>query len=460
MVLKPEREEEARRIFEKWGLDAAVIGRTTDTNRLVLRWHGDVVCDLPLGPLADEAPLYERPFVRPHRSFPSPLVGEGGSRASENRVRGGGANAEGNSPNTPHPSASRPPSPTRGEGVDFPATLAKIMASPDMCSKRWIWSQYDRHVMADTVDDSGAGADAAIVRLHGSNRALAMTSDVTPRYVEADPYEGGKQAVAEAWRNLTASGATPLAITDNLNFGNPQKPEIMGSIVSAIEGMAEACRALAFPVISGNVSLYNETNGVAILPTPTVGAVGLIADVSKRASIGALAEGDLLLQIGAQSGWLGQTIYLREMLGREEGAPPPVDLEAEKRNGDFVRELIETGLVRACHDISDGGLACAAAEMALEADLGIALGWRGDLGDVEFLYGEDQARYLVAASAEIASLIEQKAKAAHVECLVVGEIGGRDMTFLGASGVTERLALSELRTAHEGWLPAYMGEAM
>ncbi len=449
MVLKPEREEEARRIFEKWGLDAAVIGRTTDTNRLVLRWHGDVVCDLPLGPLADEAPLYERPFVRPERRCPPPFTGEVIAKRSE------GAN-------TDRPlsqfAALTDSSPVNG-GAGFAPTLAKLMASPDMCSKRWIWSQYDRHVMADTVDDSGAGADAAIVRLHGSNRALAMTSDVTPRYVEADPYEGGKQAVAEAWRNLTASGATPLAITDNLNFGNPQKPEIMGSIVAAIEGMAEACRALAFPVISGNVSLYNETNGVAILPTPTVGAVGLIADVSKRASIGAMAEGDLLLQIGAQAGWLGQTIFLREMLGREEGAPPPVDLEAEKRNGDFVRELIETGLARACHDISDGGLACAAAEMALEADLGIALGWRGDLGDVEFLYGEDQARYLIAASAEIASLIEQKAKAAHVECLVVGEIGGRDMTFLGASGVTERLALSELRTAHEGWLPAYMGEA-
>ena len=450
MVLKPEREHEARRIFEKWGLDAAVIGRTTDTNRLVLRWHGEIVCDLPLGPLADEAPLYERPFVRPERRCPPPFTGEVIAKRSE------GAN-------TDRPlsqfAALTDSSPVNG-GAGFAPTLAKLMASPDMCSKRWIWSQYDRHVMADTVDDSGACADAAIVRLHGSNRALAMTSDVTPRYVEADPYEGGKQAVAEAWRNLTASGATPLAITDNLNFGNPQKPEIMGSIVAAIEGMAEACHALAFPVISGNVSLYNETNGVAILPTPTVGAVGLIADVSKRASIGAMGEGDLLLQIGAQSGWLGQTIYLREMLGREEGAPPPVDLEAEKRNGDFVRELIETGLVRACHDISDGGLACAAAEMALEADLGIALGWRGDLGDVEFLYGEDQARYLIAASAEIASLIEQKAKAAHVECLVVGEIGGRDMTFLGASGVTERLALSELRTAHEGWLPAYMGEAV
>ncbi|MGE3249628.1 MAG: phosphoribosylformylglycinamidine synthase subunit PurL [Hyphomonadaceae bacterium] len=423
MVLKPGREEEAKRIFDKWGLDAAVIGRTTDTQHLTLRWHGEIVCDLPLGPLADEAPKYERPYVKLERTAgfqPAPL----------GRLEAGGPN--------------------------FSETMLTIMSSPDMCSKRWIWQQYDRHVMADTIDDSGQCADAAIVRLHGSNRALAMTSDVTPRYVEADPYEGGKQAVAEAWRNISATGAKPLAVTDNLNFGNPQKPEIMGQIVAAIEGMAEACRALDFPVISGNVSLYNETNGQAILPTPAIGGVGLIEDLSKHATIGGMQAGDLLVLVGAHAGHLGQSIYLREIHGREEGAPPPVNLADEKKNGAFVRGLIEAGLVRVCHDCSDGGIACAAAEMALESDVGVTLGYRGALSDAGFLFGEDQARYLIAIPEARVTQIEERAKEAGVEVLIVGEVGGQSLGFFGSAGKTEKLGLSELRAAHEGWLPSYM----
>jgi len=425
MVLKPGREGEATRIFEKWGLDAVVIGRTTDTQRLTLRWHGDVVCDLPLGPLADEAPMYERPFVKLERTHSVRQVASG----------------------------------LEAGGPGFVDAMVKLMASPDLCSKRWVWEQYDRHVMADTVDDSGQCADAAIVRLHGTNRALAMTSDVTPRYVEADAFEGGKQAVAEAWRNLTASGATPLAVTDNLNFGNPQRPEIMGQIVAAIEGMAEACRALDFPVISGNVSLYNETNGEAILPTPTIGGVGIIDDLAKRAGIGGMRAGDLVLMIGAGAGWLSQSIAARVLAGEESGPPPPVDLEAERRNGDFVRGLIEAGLVRVCHDISDGGLACAAAEMALESGVGLTLGYRGDLSDNAFLFGEDQARYLIAAPDARIAAIQTRAQTAGVDCLVVGEAGGDDFAYFGASLTTEKLSLVDLRKAYEGWLPAYMGKA-
>jgi phosphoribosylformylglycinamidine synthase len=419
MTLKPGREGEAKAIFDKWGLDAAVIGVTTDTGRIVLKWRGDIVCDLPLGPLADEAPKYERPYVLPKRTSGSA------------------------------------PMQLSDEGPGFVAALSKLLSSPDMASKRWIWEQYDRHVMGDTLADSGS--DAAVIRLYGSQRALAMSCDVTPRYVEADPYEGGKQAVAESYRNLCAVGAKPLAVTDNLNFGNPQRPEIMGTIVAAIEGMAEACRELAFPVISGNVSLYNETNGEAILPTPAIGGVGLIENLARRGRADALEAGDLVVLIGADApGWLGQSMYLREVLGREEGAPPPVDLAAEQRHGDFVRGLIGDGLVVACHDLSDGGLGCAAAEMALAGDVGVALGYQGEETDAAFVFGEAQARYLIGLKPEQLGDFEARAHAAGVAFLIVGEAGGRDVSYLGGSGAVERISLAELRRLHEAWLPSYM----
>ncbi len=420
MVLKPGREAEAQRIFEKWGLDAAVIGQTTDTGNLTLRWHGDIVCDIPLGPLADEAPKYERPYVAPLKAIPL-------TEAEHKRLI--------------------------EDYPGFASSLTQLLAMPDQASKRWIWEQYDRHVMGDTLADSGS--DAAIVRLYGSKRALAMTCDVTPRYVEADAYEGGKQAVAEAWRNLTVVGARPLAVTDNLNFGNPQRPEIMGQIVHAIEGMAEACRTLAFPVISGNVSLYNETNGQAILPTPAIGGVGIIDNLDRRATADALKPGELLYLVGLNGSHLGQSVYARDLF-KLGGIAPPVDLALEKRNGDFVRALISNGMVRAAHDISDGGLAVAAAEMALSSDVGIALGYQGDGSDAEFLYGEDQARYLIAISANKIDELDRQAERAGVYILNVGEVGGRELSYVGVNGNRESVTLDDLRTAHESWLPAYM----
>ncbi len=423
MVLKPGREAEAKAIFDKWGLDAAVIGQTTDSGNLTLRWHGEIVCDIPLGPLADEAPKYERPYVEPLKAIP---LTEGETARLYSEYPG------------------------------FGPSLTALLSSPDQASKRWIWEQYDRHVQGDTLADSGA--DAAVVRLYGSNRALAMTCDVTPRYVEADAYEGGKQAVAEAWRNLTVVGARPLAVTDNLNFGNPQKPEIMGQIVYAIEGMAEACRDLAFPVISGNVSLYNETNGQAILPTPAIGGVGLIDKLERRAGVDRLGQGDVLVLIGETSGHLGQSVYARDLF-KLGGAAPKVDLALEKKNGDFVRQLIVDGLVHAAHDLSDGGLGLAAAEMALSSGVGVRLGYQGDLSDAAFLYAEDQARYLIALPQAKLGALDSRARAEGVAYLVVGEAGGQDLSFLGQSGERESVSLNALRQAHEGWLPAYMKKA-
>jgi len=412
MVLKPGRENEAQAIFAKWGLDAVVIGRTTTSGRLQLNWRGGRVCDLPLTLLADEAPKYERPFVAPASPAPLPLEGV----------------------------EERPLAPL----------LKSLLSCPDMASKRWIWEQYDRHVQANTVADSGG--DAAIVRLDGSNRALAMTCDVTPRYVAADPFEGGKQAVAEAYRHLCAVGALPLAVTDNLNFGNPQRPEIMGQIVAAIEGMAEACRTLEFPVVSGNVSLYNETNGQAIPPTPAIGAVGLLEDVARRAGLGGLQAGGTLFLLGRTQGWLGASLYAREILKTEAGAPPPVDLEAEARHGGFVRAMIAAGTVQVCHDLSDGGLACAAAEIALASGVGIALHPAPEEASARWFFGEDQGRYLLAAAPGLEADLIEAAEAHGVPLAAVGVAGGCEVAF----GPEDAIDLADLRAAHENWLPAYM----
>ena len=412
-VLKPGREEDGHRIFKKWGLDAAVIGVTTDTGRLVLKHHGETVCDVPLAPLFDDAPLYDRPWVQPALQ--------------------------------PHLAPADVPAPE--SWVD---AVIKVVCCPDMASKRWIWEQYDRHVMADTLHDSATAADAGVVRVHGTDKGLAMTSDCTPRYVLADPYEGGKQAVAEAWRNLTAVGSLPIAITDNLNFGNPQRPEIMGQIVRAIDGMAEACRVLDFPVVSGNVSLYNETNGAAIPPTPTVGGVGLLTNYDVVVGFGGMVEGDVLVLIGETVGELGSSIYLREVLGREDGAPPPVDLALERKTGDFVREQIEAGALTCVHDLSDGGLIGAAADIALASDCGVELDATSAAHAHILLFGEDQARYLVAVADP--SGIIAAAQTAGLHASVVGRATGRNFS----SGDLFRLPLDHLREMHETWMPNWI----
>ncbi len=411
-ILKPGREHVAQAIMEKWDLDFAVIGRTTQTGRMVLRFDGAVVCDIPVAPLSEDAPNYDRPWVAPPE--PAPLA------------------------DLPVPD-------------DLRAAALKILSCPDSASKRWLWEQYDRHVMADTLADSATGADAAIVRVHGTRKALAITTDCTPRYVAADPYVGGLQTVAEAWRNLTAVGATPIAVTDNLNFGNPERPQIMGQIVRAIEGMAQACRALDFPVVSGNVSLYNETNGIAIPPTPAIGGVGLLADYRARAGFG-LKDGMQLILVGETSGWLGASLYAREVAGLEAGAPPPVDLATEKRNGDAVRRLIESGVVAVCHDLSDGGLWLAAAELALSSGVGIALVPPTDVALHAALFGEDQARYLIAVAPEKADAVFDALEAAGVPAAYAGTSGGCELAVQGGFAID----LDLLRQTHENWMPEYM----
>jgi phosphoribosylformylglycinamidine synthase len=410
-VLKPGREAEAERIFKKWELDFAVIGVTTDTGRLVVKHKGAVVADMPVKALSDEAPVYERPYERRETAKTTP---------SYDRAR------------------------------PVMASLAKILGSPDMCSRRWVWEQYDYSVMADTVQCPGG--DAAVVRVHNTKKALAISTDVNPRYCKADPFEGAKQAVAETWRNITAVGGTPLAITDNLNFGNPQKPEIMAEIVAGVDGIGAACRALDYPVISGNCSLYNETNGEAILPTPAIGGVGLLKDVTRMASVAFKRAGDALILIGETKGHMGQSVYLREIEGKEEGPAPTVDLAVEKRNGDFVRKLIEAGRVDTVHDLSDGGLLVAVAEMAMAGKSGANLTLPANTDAIALLFGEDQARYVLAVRASDASRVLDEAKAAGVPAVSIGTTGGNTIAVAGQGQV----AVSDLLRAHESWFPAYM----
>jgi len=384
MVLKPELEAEARAVFVKWDLDFAIVGETIAEDRFLVMHNGVVKADLPLATLSGSAPEYDRPWVP--TPAPEPL---------ETIV-----------------------------GVNPIDGLRALISSPNYAGKQWVYEQYDQQVMGDTVRTPGAGS--GIVRVHGTDKSLAFTSDVTPRYVKANPFEGGKQAVAEAYRNLTAVGATPLATTDNMNFGNPEKPEIMGQFVGAIQGIADAVTALDMPIVSGNVSLYNETDGTGILPTPTIGAVGIIMHPDHMI-IGKIQHGDVLLVVGETTGHLGQSALLAEVYHRADGDAPHVDLAAEKRNGDFIRA--NHALINACTDLSDGGLALAAFELAQEAQIGVTL----DADDTPTLFGEDQARYLIACNFDQAENLMINAANADVYITMVGKVGGDQITFGNSS---------------------------
>jgi phosphoribosylformylglycinamidine synthase len=432
MVLKPEKEKEAEEIFRKWGLDFAVVGETTPSKRFIVRHRGEVVADLPIKELGDQAPVYDRRF----------------SETPKYAVVDAGA--------VKHP-------------MSIAEALETLIATPDLCSKRWVWEQYDHVIGGNTVQRPGG--DAAVVRVHEGPKAMALTADVTPRYCEADPFEGGKQAIAEAWRNLTAVGARPLAVTDNLNFGNPEKPEIMGAFVGCVRGIAEACRALEFPVVSGNVSLYNETQGRAILPTPTIGGVGVLDDFTRSATLAFKAQGESILLIGETQGWLGQSLYLRDICGREEGAPPPVDLAAERRNGDFVRALIADRTATAVHDVSVGGVAVTLAEMAMAGDIGADLSAAFDLATMRadvarpgardkppypaFWFGEDQGRYVVTVREAETAIIVAAAAAAQVPIRRLGTTAGNSLILPGQRPIL----VTNLRQRYETWLPVYMAGA-
>ena len=418
MVLRPEKEQEAEAIFRKWGLDFAIVGETTDDLRFRIIHQGEEVANLPIKELGDEAPEYDRLWVESEAPAPLGLV------------------------------------PT----MDVADALLRLVASPNLSSRRWVWEQYDTLIQGNSLQIPGG--DAGVVRVEGhETKALAFSSDVNPFYCEADPYQGGKQAVVECWRNLTATGALPLAATDNLNFGNPERPEIMGQLVQAIKGIGEACKALDFPIVSGNVSLYNETNGRGILPTPTIGGVGLIDDWSMMARIGFAAAEDMIVLIGAPVAWgthLGQSAYLRELFDMNGGPPPPVDLEHEKRVGDAVRGLIRDGVARSVHDLSDGGLAVALAEMAMASGIGATVEQAEGADALATFFGEDQGRYLVTVSRAEASVLALARLTAELGIAVhtIGVTGGASLKL----GEARAISVEELKAAHEGWFPGFMGD--
>ncbi len=413
MILKPELEKEAAAIFKKWGLDFAIVGKTTDDLRFRVLHHGEEVANLPIKKLGDEAPEYDRPWVKPVEAEKIDIA----------NIR----------------------------QVNLQDALLKLLCSADQSSKRWVYEQYDTLIQGNSL--VRPGGDAGVIRVEGNaHKALAFSSDVTPRYCQADPFEGGKQAVAECWRNLSATGAKPLACSDNLNFGNPEKPEIMGQLVYAIKGIGEACKKLDFPIVSGNVSLYNETNGEGILPTPTMAGVGLIDDWHKMARIDGMKDEDFIILVGDCGSHLGQSVYLRDILGKAEGTPPHVDLDKEKKNGCFVRKLIETGMITACHDLSDGGLAIALAEMVIKSHHGISAKLTGKTPAHAELFGEDQARYLISVNADQYAAVEEQAKAAGVKLTNLGKVTGQDLV---VEGYIE-LSAKQLENAYESWFPDFM----
>ena len=418
MVLKPGKEPVAQEVFTKWGLDCTTIGQLTDTGHIVLKMHGETYADMPIAPVSNEAPEYDRPWVK---STPQPVVTSDSVPAPDDGIMG---------------------------------ALQTLLTCPDLASKRWIWEQYDHMVMADTV--AAPGGDAAIVRVHGTNKGVAITTDCTPRYCFADPIEGGKQAVAESWRNLTAVGAKPLAITNCLNFGNPEKPEIMGQLVGCLEGMGEACKLLAYPVVSGNVSLYNETSGKGVHPTPGIGGIGLLDDVSQRVGSGLREEGLELWLVGETLGHMGASLYLREILGREDGVPPRVDLSIEKQVGDAIRRIIHSGLVEACHDVSDGGLLVAVAEMCMRGTVGASIALPDSLQPHLYAFSEDQARYVLAVKSQHVDTIKRELQGITPHMTKLGKTGGFDLNVAGHGGV----AVKKLRDGNEAWLPEFMEESM
>jgi phosphoribosylformylglycinamidine synthase subunit PurL len=416
MVLRPEKEKQAEAIFIKWGLDFAIVGETTDDLRFRVIHQSEEVANLPIKELGDEAPEYDRPWIAPTKQA---------------------ALAANDIPDT-----------------DVADALLQLVGSPNQSSRRWVWEQYDTLIQGNSLQLPGG--DAGVTRVEGhATKALAFSSDVTPRYCQADPFEGGKQAVAECWRNLNAVGAEPLAATDNLNFGNPERPEIMGQLVFAIKGIGEACIALDFPIVSGNVSLYNETNGTGILPTPTIGGVGLIDDWSKMARIRFAADDHAILLVGAPPAWgthLAQSVYMRDIHGRTDGPAPSVDLAHEKRTGLFVRDLIRTGIATAVHDCSDGGLGVALAEMAMASGIGATVNKVLDHSPVATFFGEDQGRYVVTVKRDSVEEVQANAERMGIFAPWIGTTGGNELKL----GNSRAISVAELKSAHESWFPDYM----
>jgi len=416
MVIKHGSEEEAEKIFKKWELDFSIIGKVTDTKNIVLTSNNTVVADMPLEPLANGL-IYDRPY--------------------EEKINTEIVNV-----------------PNDGDCIQ---NLIKLIGSHDLCSRKWIWEQYDHMVMGDTI--GMPGSESGVVRIHGSdNQALAITTDCTPRYCEADSKLGGMQAVAECFRNLCSVGALPLAITDCLNFGNPENSIVMGQIVSAIDGISSACKTLSMPVVAGNVSLYNETDGKSIPPTPQIGAVGLIKDTNKQLTniIKKYDNQDILI-IGETKGHLECSIYAKEVEKIENGHPPKVDLEKELSNGKFILNLANQNLIHICKDISDGGLAIALAEICIMSNVGCEVQKPDEININSWLYGEDQGRYIVISEKTNTGKIIIEAKKRNILVSSIGKITDEGFA-IKHNEKKQEISIENLSNLRNNWFNNYFAK--
>ena len=385
MVLDPSKEEMARDIFKKWDLEFEVIGKVTDTKRLILMMNGKEEASIPINILVEDAPEYQRDYIVEE---PSPIKEYKSEDFDQNNIL---------------------------------KDLNTMIMHPDLSSRKWIWEQYDHMVMADTV--VRPGSDAAVVRVHGTNKGLAMSTDCSPVYCKHNPYEGGKHAVVETWRNIIASGALPIAITDCMNFGNPEKPEIMGQFVECIRGMGDACSKLNYPVVSGNVSLYNETNGEGIYPTPAIGGVGLIKDLSNVKTLSLKEDGNFLCVVGKTANHLGSSKYISIIQSKEEGGTPEINLDTELRNGNFVMDAINQKLIASAHDVGEGGILVAISEMCMSGNLGITIEIETNFPHGYF-FAEDQSRYLLEVSPNNYDECQKLANNNDVHFEKIGIVGG------------------------------------
>ena len=415
IVLENGKENHAKKIFDKWNLDFAIIGKTTNSKNIELKFNNEKVAEIPINFLSENAPVYDRKWKK--TKLPQKL------KINKDEFK----------------------------SLKLSDCLKKILANPNIAEKKWIWDQYDHTVMGDTIQKPGG--DAGVVRVHGSKKAVAASVDSSASYCFSHPNTGGKQVVCESWRNLISVGAKPIAITNCLNFGNPEKEKNMGEFVESVDGISEASKFLDFPIVSGNVSFYNETNDKGIKPTPTIGGVGLIKDYKKMITMDFKNKGNLVLVLGKTEGHLDQSIFAKEILNEKKGPPPNVNLFNEKNIGETILKLIEKNLIETCHDISFGGILIAISKMCIKGKKGIKINpLKSLINKFEYFFGEDQGRYIVEISKTNMKKVSEILNNNSVHHDELGIIDEKILSFKNDIN----LPIEELSNAHKYWLKKYM----
>ncbi len=415
IVLENGKENHAKKIFEKWDLDFAVIGKTTNSKKIELKFNNAKVAEIPINLLAENAPIYDRKWKK--TKLPQKI------KINKNEFK----------------------------SLNLSDCLKKILANPNISEKKWIWDQYDHTVMGDTIQKPGG--DAGVVRIHGSKKAIAASIDSSASYCNSHPLPGGKQIVCESWRNLISVGAKPIAITNCLNFGNPEKEKNMGEFVECVEGISESCKYLNFPVVSGNVSFYNETKDKGIKPTPAIGGIGLIKDYEKMVTMSIKNEGNLVFVVGKTEGHLDQSIFAKSILSEDKGPPPEINLFNEKNNGETLLKLIDKNLIKSCHDVSIGGILVAVSKMCILGKKGMKLNPIKSLTNkFEYFFAEDQSRYIIELEKKNLEIVRKILKKNSVHYDELGTVSKNQLEF----GSEIKLSIEEIEESNKIWLNKFM----